>query len=130
LKTLVKDDPRYYGKYVGGLISRDAAYHNGTIWAWLVGPFVTAFLKTKKYTDYWRKFAFDNFLQPLFLDELYRFGLGEISEIFDGDLPHKARGCIAQAWSIAEPFRAFVEDILLKRPPFESFTSSEIQQNQ
>ncbi len=59
------------------------------------------------------------FLQPLFQEEILRAGLGTISEIFDGDPPHLSRGCIAQAWSVAEPLRAFVEDVALKRPPCE-----------
>lgn len=119
LKSLSDDDPRYIGKYIGGFSHRDAAYHNGTVWAWLLGPFVTAFLKIKNHDEYWRRFAFENFLQPLFLEETYRAGLGTLSEIFEGDAPHLARGCISQAWSVAEPLRAFVEDVLLKRPSYE-----------
>jgi glycogen debranching enzyme len=119
LRTLSADDLHYVGEYVGGWDRRNKAYHNGTIWAWLTGPFVTAFLKTKKYAKQWRNFAFKNFLHPLFQEEPLRAGLGTISEIFDGDAPHVPRGCIAQAWSVAEPFRAFVEDVVLKRPPHE-----------
>ncbi|MFQ6095054.1 MAG: amylo-alpha-1,6-glucosidase [Candidatus Bathyarchaeia archaeon] len=119
LKSLSSDDPKYIGKYTGGFTHRDMAYHNGTVWAWLVGPFVTAFLKTKNHREYWRRFAFDRFLQPLFLEETHRAGLGTLSEIFDGDPPHSPRGCISQAWSVAEPLRAFVEDVLLERPPYE-----------
>jgi len=119
LKSLSDDDPRYVGKYVGDLYHRDIAYHNGTMWAWLLGPFITAFLKTKNHDEYWRRFAYENFLQPLFLEETYRTGLGTVSEIFDGDPPHLSRGCISQAWSVAEPLRAFIEDILLKRPLYE-----------
>ena len=111
LKTLPETDPRYRGKYLGDWGSRDTAYHNGTVWAWLLGPFITAFLKTKSYEESWRSFAFKNFLQPLFRVQLSQAGLGTISEIFDGDAPHLPRGCIAQAWSIAEPLRAYVEDI-------------------
>jgi predicted glycogen debranching enzyme len=119
LKTLPEDDPRYIGEYLGDWTHRDSAYHNGTVWAWLLGPFTTAFLKTKNHEEYWRKFAFKSFLQPLFRKELYRAGLGTISEIFDGDEPHISRGCIAQAWSVAEPLRAYVEDVALKRPIHE-----------
>ncbi|MCK5593482.1 hypothetical protein KAI31_05225, partial [Candidatus Bathyarchaeota archaeon] len=92
---------------------------NGTVWAWLLGPFTTAFLKVNNYEDRWRSFAFQNFLQPLFQEEIFKVGLGTISEIFDGDAPHASRGCMSQAWSVAEPLRAFVEDVLLKRPPYE-----------
>ncbi|NIQ04309.1 glycogen debranching protein [Candidatus Bathyarchaeota archaeon] len=120
LKSLSKDNPRYVGNYIGSFSNRDLAYHNGTVWAWLLGPFVTAFSKVKNHDQYWRKFAFKNFMQPLFLEETCDFGLETLGEIFDGDPPHHSRGCIAQAWSVAEPLRAFVEDILLKRPGHES----------
>jgi predicted glycogen debranching enzyme len=119
LKTLPEDDPKYIGEYLGDWTHRDSAYHNGTAWAWLIGPFTTAFLKIKNYEEYWRKFAFKSFLQPLFQGEINRRGLGTISEIFDGDEPHISRGCISQAWSIAEPLRAYVEDVALKRAPHE-----------
>jgi len=119
LKTLPEDDPRYIGRYLGDRGHRDKAYHNGTVWAWLLGPFTTAFLKVKGYEERWRTFAFKNFLQPLFREEIFRGGLGTISEIFDGDPPHEPRGCVSQAWSVAEPLRAFVEDIMLKRPQYE-----------
>jgi predicted glycogen debranching enzyme len=119
LKTLSNDDPRYRGKYQGNLTQRDHAYHNGSIWPWLLGPFVKAFLKTRNYAGEWRNFAFQNFLQPLFTDELSKAGLGCVSEIFDGDAPHEPNGCIAQAWSVAEPLRVYIEDVLLIRPPFE-----------
>ncbi len=58
-------------------------------------------------------------MQPLFHEEIHRGGLGSVSEIFDGDKPHISRGCISQAWSVAEPLRAYVEDVALKRPPHE-----------
>jgi len=119
LKTLSDDDPRYKGKYAGDWTQRDNAYHNGTAWPWLIGPFVKAFLKLKKHAEEWRSFAFKNFLQPLFHEEVFKAGLGTVSEIFDGDPPHESNGCIAQAWSVAEPLRAYVEDVLLKKPPFE-----------
>jgi predicted glycogen debranching enzyme len=119
LKTIPETNRRYMGKYLGGWTHRDSAYHNGTVWAWLLGPFTTAFLKTKNHEESWRKFAFKMFLQPLFRDELHRAGLGTISEIFDGDAPHLSRGCISQAWSVAEPLRAYVEDVAFVRPPHE-----------
>jgi len=119
LRTLSTDDPRYVGKYLGDWANRNKAYHNGTVWAWLLGPFVTAFLKVKKLEEKWRAFAFENFLKPLFLDEIFRAGLGTISEVFDGDAPHTSRGCISQAWSVAESLRVYVEDVMLKRPTYE-----------
>jgi predicted glycogen debranching enzyme len=119
LKTLPDDDPRYIGKYLGDWNHRDTAYHNGTVWAWLLGPFTTAFLKTKNHEDGWREFAFKNFLQPLFQEQILRAGLGTINEIFDGDEPHLPQGCISQAWSVAEPLRAYVEDVAFVRPAHE-----------
>jgi len=111
--------PLYIGRYEGDWARRNRAYHNGTVWAWLTGPFVTSFLKVHDYAREWRKYAFEEFLEPLFKEEIYRAGLGTISEIFDGDEPHLPRGCISQAWSVAEPLRTFVEDIALKRPFYE-----------
>ena len=119
LRTLSPQDSRYVGKYCGDRWHRDNAYHNGTVWPWLLGPFVTAFLRLRSYDPHWRSIAFENFLKPLFTVELHRAGLGSISEIFDGDSPHDPKGCIAQAWSVAEPLRAYFEDVLLKRPPYE-----------
>jgi predicted glycogen debranching enzyme len=119
LRTLAPFHPDYHGKYEGNRTQRDYAYHNGTVWAWLTGPFTTAFLKTKRYLQKWRNFAFENFLKPLFQEATFKAGLGTISEIFDGEPPHEPRGCIAQAWSVAEPLRAYIEDVLLKRPPYE-----------
>jgi glycogen debranching enzyme len=121
LRTLSNDDSRYIGRYTGSFVERDQAYHNGTVWAWLLGPFVTAFLETKKYAEKWRQFAFDKFLRPLFNQMLYQAGVGTISEVFDGDAPHSPGGCISQAWSVAEPLRAYVEEVLLDRPPYERF---------
>jgi len=119
LKSLSNDDPRYCGRYVGGWNERNLAYHNGTVWPWLLGPFITAFLKVKGYNEEWRIYVYENFLKELFTKHVFEAGLGTISEIFDGDPPHTPRGCISQAWSIAEPLRAYVEDVLYKRPPFE-----------
>jgi predicted glycogen debranching enzyme len=119
LRTLSKDDARYLGKYLGDWNHRNRAYHNGTVWPWLAGPFTTAFLKVKNYEEQWRNFAFKAFLRSLFQHALCQTGLGTISEIFDGDPSHTSRGCIAQAWSVAEPLRSLFEDVLLKRPPHE-----------
>jgi predicted glycogen debranching enzyme len=119
LRTLARNDPKYVGVYAGDRKSRDKAYHNGTVWPWLLGPFTKAYLKTKGYADYRREYALKNFLLPSFTEQIFKAGLGTISEIFDGDPPHMPRGCIAQAWSIAEPFRAYVEDIMQIRPKYE-----------
>lgn len=119
LRTLSSDDSKYRGRYAGGWGDRDYAYHNGTAWPWLIGPFVTAFLKVKSYAAEERRFAFKNFLKRLFEEQTMLAGLGTLSEVFDGDPPHAPGGCIAQAWSVAEPLRAYVEDVLLERPSFE-----------
>ena len=119
LKTLPDTDPRYIGNYLGDWNHRDSAYHNGTVWAWLLGPFTTAFLKTKNHEENWRKFAFKTFMQPLFQEQIQQAGLGTISEIFDGNEPHHPQGCISQAWSVAEPLRAYVEEVALVRPDYE-----------
>jgi len=119
LRTLARSDSRYVGLYFGDRRSRDKAYHNGTVWPWLLGPFTTAFLKTKGYADFRREHALKNFLLPLLTEQIFKAGLGTISEIFDGDSPHSPRGCIAQAWSIAEPLRAYVEDVMQIRPEHE-----------
>ena len=118
LRTLAKNDPRYVGFYAGDRRSRDKAYHNGAVWPWLLGPFTTAFLKAKGYAEYRREQAL-SFLLPLFTEQIYRAGVGVVSEIFDGDAPHSPRGCIAQAWSVAEPLRAYAEDVLQIRPKHE-----------
>lgn len=119
LRTLAKSDSRYVGVYYGDRRSRDLAYHNGTVWPWLLGPFITAYLKTEGYREYTREHAFKNYLLPLFTRQIFEAGLGVISEIFDGDQPHEPRGCIAQAWSVAEPLRAYVEDVKRIRPKHE-----------
>jgi predicted glycogen debranching enzyme len=118
LRTLERSDPRYVGVYGGDRARRDNAYHNGTVWSWLLGPFVTAFLKMKGHDDSKREIAW-SFLMPLLTKHVYEVGLGTISEVFGGELPHKAGGCIAQAWSVAESLRAYVEDVMRIRPKYE-----------
>src|SRR3989304_326780 len=119
LRTLTRNDPRYKGTYVGDRRSRDQAYHNGSVWAWLLGPFTTAFLKAKGHGDYRLDYALKKLIVPLFTQQIFQAGLGTLSEIFDGDSPYTPRGCIAQAWSVAEPLRAYVEDVMQVRPKFE-----------
>jgi predicted glycogen debranching enzyme len=120
LRTLEKSDPRYIGFYAGDRRSRDKAYHNGTVWPWLLGPFTTAFLKTKGYSESLREYAMTTFLGPLFTKHILEAGLGTVSEIFDGEPPYMPRGCISQAWSVAEPFRSYVEDVEEARPTYEA----------
>ena len=94
----------------GGPAERDAVYHQGTVWAWLVGPFVAAYLNVNGHTPESVAHA-RTLLDPL-LVHLKEACLGHVSEIFDGDAPHTPRGCVAQAWSVAELLRALVEDVL------------------
>jgi predicted glycogen debranching enzyme len=115
LRTLARVDSRYKGMYVGDRRSRDQAYHNGTVWAWLLGPYVTACRKAQVSSDYELKHR----LMSLFTQQTVQAGLGTISEVFDGDPPHEPRGCIAQAWSVAEPLRAYLEDVVWMRPKYE-----------
>ncbi len=119
LRTLSASDPKYKGRYCGNWALRNSAYHNGTAWAWLIGPLVSAFLKVKNFDSGYRKLAFDRLLAPLFEEQILCGGLGTLNEVFDGDPPHSPGGCISQAWSVAEPLRAYVEDVLLERPKFE-----------
>ena len=109
LRTLAPSDPQYRGRYTGDVASRDGAYHQGTVWPWLIGPFITAYVKVNGGSESARRQS-ERWLAPL-KDHLEDAGLGHISEIFDGDEPHRPVGCIAQAWSVAEVLRAAVEDI-------------------
>ena len=86
--------------------SRDGAYHQGTVWGWLIGPFITAYLKANGNADAARQQARE-WING-FLPHLSEAGLGQVSEIFDGDAPHAPRGCAAQAWSVAELLRVAV----------------------
>jgi predicted glycogen debranching enzyme len=116
LRSLAKSDPRYVGTCAGDRKSRDLAYHNGTVWPWLLGPFTTAYLKVNGYDAAKRDYAYNSFLASFFIEHVAGTQLGTASEIFDGDPPHTARGCILQAWSVAEPLRAYVEDVALLGP--------------
>jgi len=126
LRTLAKGDARYVGVYSGDRRSRDRAYHNGSVWAWLLGPFTRAYLKVKGYADFRREYALKNFLLPLFTGCLFEAGLGVVGEVFDGDSPHRAGGCNAQAWSVAEPLRTYVEDTMQARPKHEKTVLSDL----
>lgn len=115
LRTLSCADQRYKGIYAGDRPRRDQAYHNGTVWAWLFGPYVTALCRASP--D--KKYELKKILKSFFIQQISQAGLGTVSEVFDGDPPHTPRGCIAQAWSVAEPLRAYIEDVLQIRPKFE-----------
>src|SRR5450755_649859 len=106
LRSLSPDDPDYRPIYSGDLRSRDGAYHQGTVWAWLIGPFIDAWLKVhpgdktgaRKFLEHFPACMNDN-------------GIGTISEVFDAREPHHAGGCIAQAWSVAEVLRCWVKTV-------------------
>lgn len=108
LRSLSPSDPNYKGRYEGDPWHRDGAYHQGTVWPWLMGPFLTAYIRV--HGDSGRARA-EGWLRGM-ESHLGEAGLGQISEIFDGDSPHAPRGCIAQAWSVAELLRAAAEDVL------------------
>jgi predicted glycogen debranching enzyme len=104
LRSLSPHNPDYKQNYHGDLKTRDAAYHQGTVWAWLIGPFIDAWLKVHPNEQKRAR----EFLQA-FGAHLNEAGLGTISEIFDAEPPHSQRGCIAQAWSVAEVLRCWVK---------------------
>jgi predicted glycogen debranching enzyme len=115
LRTLAPDHPDYRPRYEGGVPERDGAYHQGTVWPFLLGPFVTAWVTVQGATPEARRRA------RRFFDGLERHlaeaCLGQVSEIFDAEPPHRPRGCPAQAWSVAEPLRALIEDVRAAGPP-------------
>jgi len=124
LRTLSPDDSRYKGSYLGDH-NRDVAYHNGTVWPWLMGSFIKAFVKINN-SEKQRLYAFNNFLKPM-IDVFGDRWDGSIYEIFDGDPIYSPRGCVAQAWSVAEILRCWVEDIENIKPEYENvLKSSEI----
>jgi glycogen debranching enzyme len=108
LRTLSANDSRYIGRYEGDARTRDGAYHQGTVWPWLMGSYITAYLKTFG-EKAGRKFATEWLTD--FEEHLREACLGQVSEIFDGEGSHAPRGCIAQAWSVSELLRAAVEDV-------------------
>ncbi len=114
LRTLSPRDPNYRGRYEGDPHSRDGAYHQGTVWPWLLGPFLTSYVKVHGNTEEARARA-DRFLDPL-RAHLLEGGVGQISEVFDGDAPQRPGGCIAQAWSVAEVLRTYTEDAKGRQP--------------
>ena len=121
LRTLSPRDPNYRGRFTGDPYSRDSAYHQGTVWPWLLGHFLTAYVKVHGESPEARERA-NKFLDPL-RAHLCDAGLGQISEVFDGDPPHNPGGCIAQAWSVAEILRTYVEDAQGKKPGFLTMTA-------
>lgn len=110
LRSLSPEDKEYKGIYFGKLHDRDAAYHQGTAWAFPLGGFISAFVKVHGRSEESKRLA-RKLIEPL-EDHLSDGCIGSIAEIFDGDAPHISRGCYAQAWSVGEILRAYAEDIL------------------
>lgn len=102
LRSLSPDHPNYSAKYFGDLRSRDAAYHQGTVWAWLIGPYIDAWLRLHPGQETKARVFLEGFVP-----HLNQACVGSISEIFDAEAPHTPRGCIAQAWSVAEVLRCW-----------------------
>jgi len=107
LRSLAPGDAAYRGRCTGSPLERDGAYHQGTVWGWLLGPYLTALVRVRGEAGR----AQGRQLIDGARQHLTEAGLGSVSEVFDGDAPHTPRGCIAQAWSVAELLRAWHEDI-------------------
>ena len=106
LRSLAYDDEEYKKIYKGDLVARDLAYHQGTVWSWLIGPFVSAINYYYKDRELCKEL-----IEP-FYDHLKDRGLGNVSEVFDGNSPYTARACYAQAWGAAELLRVYMEHIV------------------
>src|SRR5687767_9895091 len=104
LRSLAPGHPEYKATYFGDLRARDAAYHQGTVWAWLIGPFIDAWLRV--YPE--DRAGAQRFLEG-FVPHLEEACVGSISEIFDAEAPFTPRGCVAQAWSVAEVLRCWLK---------------------
>lgn len=111
LRSLAPDHPDYHGIYCGALAKRDAAYHQGTAWGFLLGGFFSAYMKVNHHSSTAAENAV-RMLEPVRKHLSDSGCIGSISEIFDGDAPHNPRGCYAQAWSVGEVLRCYCEDIL------------------
>jgi glycogen debranching enzyme len=104
LRSLAPGHRDFKAQYYGDLRARDAAYHQGTVWAWLAGPFVDVWLKINPADKAGARAA----CLEGFVPHLNDYGIGTLGEIFDAEAPYVARGCIAQAWSVAEVLRAWL----------------------
>jgi glycogen debranching enzyme len=119
LRSLSRESPDYKAKYFGDLRARDAAYHQGTVWAWLIGPFIDTWLKVHPDDPAGAR----KFLQG-FIPHLDDGCIGSLNEIFDAEPPFTPRGCIAQAWSVAEVLRCWVKTARHGTGPGESATTN------
>ena len=113
LRSLSPKDYKYIGKYSGSQFERDKAYHNGTVWGWLIGSYVSAYLRLHNYSSLSKNEIKEKLLRQVVLS-FNEYGIETIPEIYDGDYPYSPRGCISQAWSVAEILRAYVEDVMKK----------------
>lgn len=109
LRSLSPLEPGYHGHYGGSQYSRDAAYHQGTAWSWLLGHFITAYRRVFDFSP--ESLIVARLLLAPMREHLRDHGLGTISEIFDASYPFTPRGCFAQAWGVAEALRCYVEDL-------------------
>jgi glycogen debranching enzyme len=110
LRSLAPGSPDYKAKYYGDLRARDAAYHQGTVWAWLIGPYLDARLKVyPEDRDHARRYL------EGFVEHLHEACIGSISEVFDAEAPYTPRGCVAQAWSVAELLRCWAKATEVKQ---------------
>jgi predicted glycogen debranching enzyme len=115
VRTLSPDDPSYRGRYAGDVVSRDRAYHQGSAYPWLLGPYVTALLRTHGRDEFTLRQAREALSGVI--NYMRGSGLGGICELFDGDVPHKPGGAVACARSVAEVLRCYAEDLLDIAPP-------------
>ena len=122
LRTLAPGEPSYCAHYEGDVVQRDGSYHQGTVWPWLIGPFVEAWLRVRGNSPSAVEQARQRFLPPLY-EHLNEAGLGHVSEIMDADAPHTARGCPFQAWSLGELLR--LEHMILRSQESLSTSNSD-----
>ena len=113
LRSLAPEEPGYAPRYEGGVRERDSVYHQGTVWPWLIGPFVEAWVRIHGESDNAKREARRRFLMPI-IEHLNNAGLAHVSEIADADPPHAPRGCPFQAWSVGEVLR--LDRIVLALP--------------
>jgi len=122
LRSLCKGSDSYQGIYTGDQFSRDGAYHQGTVWSWLMGPYLDALIKVR---STWGREEAVSILNNLY-KHIQESGIGHISEIFDGDEPFTPRGCVAQAWSVAEILRV-VHEYQLYEPEIKEMVDKAIE---
>ena len=111
LRSLAPGEPNFKSRYFGDLRARDAAYHQGTVWMWLIGPWIDAWLKAHPDDEAGARHFLDGCI-----DALHAFGIGTLAEIFDAEPPYTPRGCIAQAWSVAEVLRCWAKTAVTTPP--------------